>query len=104
MGSRGDLLAGYLGPSSLPPSAAKGKARTFGRWSKPPGSSSGLASYLLGNSVFLPPFIVRKALPGETRWGSWSVPRKGAEPDRPSFAPHGLSLLFLLSPDLAPAN
>ena len=50
MGSRGGLLAGYLGPSSLPPSAAKGKARTFGRWSKPPGSSSGLASYLLGNS------------------------------------------------------
>ena len=57
-----------------------------------------------GDTVFLPPFIVRKALPGETRWDSWSVPRKGAEPDRPSFTPHGLSLLFLLSPDLAPAN
>lgn len=57
-----------------------------------------------GDIVFLTMFTVRKALPGETRWGSWSVPRKGAEPDRLSFAPRGLSLHFLLSPDLAPAN
>lgn len=50
MGSRGGLPAEYLGPSSLPPSAAKEKTRTFGHWSKPPGSNPGLASHLLGNS------------------------------------------------------